>query len=247
MDFIAVRGRRTATTRDWGTLVSTEPVQRFFAFGQPILAPATGTVVSVHDGGADHVARRSQLTLVPYALTQAARVRGGAGAIAGNHVILELGIMAATSCSPTCAPVRSELARASRSRPAGSWPPAATRATPRSRTCMSRSWMLRTHSPRVASPFRSGIIGCGLDVVADGRGRPGHPQRVGGRRTAVARQIPSSPDRAGSRRIIRRSARRCNHSSNSHPIQDRAGGRPVQRVVSRHGDGPDDRKGGTRG
>lgn len=51
MDFIAVRGRRTATTRDWGTLVSTEPVQRFFAFGQPILAPATGTVVSVHDGG----------------------------------------------------------------------------------------------------------------------------------------------------------------------------------------------------
>src|SRR5919106_2957228 len=91
MDFIAVRGRRTATTRDWRTLMSTEPVERFFAFGQPILAPATGRVVSVHDGEADHVARRSQLTLVLYALTQAARVRGGAGAIAGNHVILELG------------------------------------------------------------------------------------------------------------------------------------------------------------
>lgn len=42
MDFIAVRGRRTATTRDWRTLVSTEPVERFFAFRQPILAPATG-------------------------------------------------------------------------------------------------------------------------------------------------------------------------------------------------------------
>src|SRR5215207_102762 len=90
MDFIAVRGRRTATTRDWRALLSTEPVDRFFAFGQPILAPAAGTVVSVHDGEVDHVARRSQLALVPYALTQAARVRGGGGAIAGNHVILEL-------------------------------------------------------------------------------------------------------------------------------------------------------------
>lgn len=90
MDFIAVRERHTATTRDWRALLSTEPVDRFFAFGQPILAPATGRVASVHDGEADHVARRSPLARVPYALTQAARVRGGAGAIAGNHVILEL-------------------------------------------------------------------------------------------------------------------------------------------------------------
>jgi hypothetical protein len=90
MDFIAVRGRRTATTRDWRALLSTEPVERFFAFGQPILAPAAGRVVAVHDGEADHVARRSQLALVPYALTQAARARRGAGAIAGNHVVLEL-------------------------------------------------------------------------------------------------------------------------------------------------------------
>ncbi|MFJ6194590.1 M23 family metallopeptidase [Micromonospora sp. NPDC092111] len=90
MDFVAVRGRRTATTRDWRTLVSTEPAERFFAFGQPILAPAAGRVLSVHDGEVDHLARRSPLALLPYALTQAARVRRGAGAIAGNHVILEL-------------------------------------------------------------------------------------------------------------------------------------------------------------
>ena len=90
IDFIAVKGRRTATTRDWRALLSTEPADRFFAFGQPVLAPAAGTVVSVHDGEADHEARRSQLALVPYALTQAARVRAGAGAIAGNHVVLEL-------------------------------------------------------------------------------------------------------------------------------------------------------------
>lgn len=89
IDFIAVRGRRTAATWDWRTLASTEPVERFFAFGQPILAPTSGTVVSVHDGEADHEARRSPLVLVPYALTQAGRVRGGAGALAGNHVILE--------------------------------------------------------------------------------------------------------------------------------------------------------------
>jgi hypothetical protein len=89
MDLIAVRGRRTATTWDWRSLVSTEPVDRFFAFGQPILAPAAGRVALVHDGESDGVARRS-LARVPYALTQAARMRGGAGALAGNHVIVEL-------------------------------------------------------------------------------------------------------------------------------------------------------------
>jgi hypothetical protein len=90
MDFIAVRGRRTAATWDWRALLATEEVERFFAFGQPILAPAAGTVVAVHDGEPDHVARRSQLALVPYALTQASRLRGGAGAIAGNHLIVRL-------------------------------------------------------------------------------------------------------------------------------------------------------------
>lgn len=90
MDFIAVHGRRTATRRDWRMLLTTEPVDRFFAFGLPILAAGAGTVVSVHEGEPDHVARRSQLALLSYAATQAARVRRGAGAIAGNHVIIEL-------------------------------------------------------------------------------------------------------------------------------------------------------------
>jgi len=90
MDFIAVTGRRTAPTRDWRTVLATEPADRFFAFGQPILAPAAGRVVSVHDGEVDHRARRSQLTLAGYALTQASRARQGANALAGNHVIVEL-------------------------------------------------------------------------------------------------------------------------------------------------------------
>jgi hypothetical protein len=90
IDFVAVRGRRTASTSNWRTLLSVEPAERFFAFGQPILAPAAGRVIEVHDGEPDHEARRSPLTLLPYALTQAARARQGPGAIAGNHVILEL-------------------------------------------------------------------------------------------------------------------------------------------------------------
>lgn len=90
VDFVAVSGRRTATTRDWRSLLATEPLDRFVAFGQPILAPAPARVVSVHDGEADHAARRSQLALIPYALGQGTRARGGAGALAGNHVILQL-------------------------------------------------------------------------------------------------------------------------------------------------------------
>lgn len=90
IDFVAVRGRRTATVRDWRTVVGVEPVDRFFAFGQPILAPAGGRVVVAHDGEPDHPARRSPITLLPYALTQAARLRQGLAAITGNHVILAL-------------------------------------------------------------------------------------------------------------------------------------------------------------
>jgi murein DD-endopeptidase MepM/ murein hydrolase activator NlpD len=91
IDFVAVDDRhRTAGTRDWRTFLGTEPPDRFVAFGQPILAPAGGTVVSVHDGEPDHEARRSQLALVPYALGQAGRLREGVTALAGNHVVLAL-------------------------------------------------------------------------------------------------------------------------------------------------------------
>jgi murein DD-endopeptidase MepM/ murein hydrolase activator NlpD len=90
MDFIAVRGRRTAAVRDWRSVLTTEPVERFYAYGRPILAPAAGRVVAAHDGVPDLVARRSQVSRVPYTLTQGARARGGAAAIAGNHVVLRL-------------------------------------------------------------------------------------------------------------------------------------------------------------
>jgi hypothetical protein len=91
IDFVGVdRRHRTADRRDWRTFLATEPAERFFAFGQPILAPADGIVVEVHDGEIDHLGRRSQLALVPYALGQSARLRQGVGAIAGNYLIIAL-------------------------------------------------------------------------------------------------------------------------------------------------------------
>jgi hypothetical protein len=89
IDFVGVDERhRTAPSRDWRTVLATEPPERFFAFGRPILAPCDGTVVAAHDGEPDHAARRSQLALLPYALGQASRLRRGVNAVAGNHVII---------------------------------------------------------------------------------------------------------------------------------------------------------------
>lgn len=90
-DFVALGPRRrTASVRDWRTWVATEPADRFVGFGRPILAPAPGRVVAVHDGEPDHVGRRSPLTLLPYLATQGARLRQGIGAVAGNYLILAL-------------------------------------------------------------------------------------------------------------------------------------------------------------
>jgi murein DD-endopeptidase MepM/ murein hydrolase activator NlpD len=89
IDFIGVDGRgRTADRRDWRTAFATEPVHRFFGYGRAILAPTDGVVVQVHDGEDDHTARRSQLALLPYAMSQAARLRQGVAGVAGNYVVM---------------------------------------------------------------------------------------------------------------------------------------------------------------
>ena len=59
-----------AEVRDWRTFLAAEPVERFAGFGQPILAPANGRVVAMHDGEPDLTARRSPIVAVPYLLTQ---------------------------------------------------------------------------------------------------------------------------------------------------------------------------------
>ena len=91
IDFVAVDDRGRTAPRTWRTLLSVERPELFRGFGQPLLAPVAGTVVAAHDGEPDHEARRSQVALVPYALTQGRRARAGAAALAGNHVVLALG------------------------------------------------------------------------------------------------------------------------------------------------------------
>jgi hypothetical protein len=91
IDFFAVDGRGLPAARTWRSVLATEDPRDFAAFGAPILAPCAGEVVLAHDGEEDHAARRSQLALVPYALGQRSRVARGAGAVAGNHVVIALG------------------------------------------------------------------------------------------------------------------------------------------------------------
>lgn len=91
IDFVAVDERGHSAKRDWRSVLATEPPEVFVGFGAPILAPASGTVVAAIDGEPDHEARRSQLALIPYALSQARRVRKGVRAIAGNHVVIAMG------------------------------------------------------------------------------------------------------------------------------------------------------------
>ena len=90
IDFVAVDESGLPAPRTWRTLFTTEPPEAFRGFGRPLLAPVSGEVVAVHDGEADHAARRSQLALVPYAAGQAQRVQQGIAAVAGNHVVLAI-------------------------------------------------------------------------------------------------------------------------------------------------------------
>jgi Peptidase family M23 len=93
IDFVAVDGRRrTSAVRDWRSVLAPEPPDRFYSLDRPILAPASGRIVAVHDGEPEHPARRSPLTVVPYLLTQASRLRQGLTAVTGNYMILALDV-----------------------------------------------------------------------------------------------------------------------------------------------------------
>lgn len=88
IDFVPVdRAGRTApfTLR---SLLRPEPPERFPGFGRPVLAPAEGTVVAVHDEEPDHDAYRG-LPSVGYAVTQRRRLAVGWLGLAGNHVMVE--------------------------------------------------------------------------------------------------------------------------------------------------------------
>lgn len=91
IDFVPVGEDGRSAPRTLASVFGTERPEQFVGFGRPILAPASGEVVAVLDGESDHVARRSPMALIGYALTQPSRIRRGAAAIAGNHVVIRAG------------------------------------------------------------------------------------------------------------------------------------------------------------
>lgn len=91
IDFVAVDDHDRSAPPSWRSVLAVEPPEIFHGFGRPVLAPVDGTVVLTHDGEDDHVSRRSLPAQIPYALSQVARARAGAPAVAGNHVVLALG------------------------------------------------------------------------------------------------------------------------------------------------------------
>lgn len=90
IDFVPLGADGRSAPRSVRSLFATESPEAFVGFGRPILAPVSGEVVAVLDGEQDHAARRSLPALIGYALTQGARIRRGAAAIAGNHVMIRV-------------------------------------------------------------------------------------------------------------------------------------------------------------
>jgi len=90
IDFVPVDARHRSAPFTLGSLFRPEPPDRFFGFRLPVLAPASGRVVSVHDSEPDHDAFRG-LPSVGYALTQRRRANAGWAGLAGNHVVIEVG------------------------------------------------------------------------------------------------------------------------------------------------------------
>lgn len=90
IDFVPVDERGRSGPVTWRTALATEAPEVFVGFGRPVLAPCDGTVVAVHDGEVDHVARRSPVAGVGYLLGQMRRARGGPPAVAGNHVVVAM-------------------------------------------------------------------------------------------------------------------------------------------------------------
>ncbi len=80
IDFVGVDESGRTARWGWRAALASEPPESFAGFDRPILAPLAGQVVRVHDGEPDHGSRRSLPVGIPYALTQARRVRRGAAA-----------------------------------------------------------------------------------------------------------------------------------------------------------------------
>ncbi|MGN7201951.1 M23 family metallopeptidase [Arthrobacter sp. SAFR-044] len=90
IDFTPVDGNRHSAPITVASLFRPEPPDHFVGFGRTVTAPVAGLVRAAHDGEPDHPAYRG-FPSIGYATAQARRVREGWPALAGNHVIIELG------------------------------------------------------------------------------------------------------------------------------------------------------------
>jgi hypothetical protein len=88
IDFVPVDAAGRSARFTAASLFRPEAPARFSGFGRPILAPAGGRVIAVHDGESDHHAHRG-FPSIGYAMTQRMRIAAGWIALAGNHVLLE--------------------------------------------------------------------------------------------------------------------------------------------------------------
>lgn len=76
---------------DIGWRPLSRPPEDFPAFGQPVYAPADGTVVAVHDRRRDHRSRNSWPWLFGTVLENALRELLGPAGLLGNHVVIDIG------------------------------------------------------------------------------------------------------------------------------------------------------------
>ena len=90
INFVAVGPGDRGAPLSFGAAFGTEPPEKFVGFGAPVTAPIAGRIVESYDGAPDHVARRSQLTLAPYLLSQGQRLREGICEVAGNYVVIDV-------------------------------------------------------------------------------------------------------------------------------------------------------------
>lgn len=89
IDLVHEPGDRARPGFGWWPL--TLPARAFPAFGQPVLAPADGVVVRVHDRERDHRSRNSWPALLYLFAEGAVREALGPGRILGNHVVIDVG------------------------------------------------------------------------------------------------------------------------------------------------------------
>ena len=89
IDFVHVPEGRFELKLGWSP--ATRPPAAYPGFGKPVVAPADGTVVRVHDRERDHRSRSSWPGLLLWIAEGLVRELTGPDRILGNHVVIEIG------------------------------------------------------------------------------------------------------------------------------------------------------------